>query len=301
VSDVTILIRSKNEEELLPRCLDMLFGQVTQFSFDVLLIDSGSTDQTVAIARRYAGVAVREIDPCSFNYGTTLNEGNRLARGRYVVSLSAHCVPADEHWLQRLVEPLEGDPTLGATLGRQIPWPWCDPVERVFLRNTFGDGDSLVNHHELDSDPLKVLFSNANSCFRRELALAFPFPELPWAEDRVWAHTILRAGYRLAYVSRSVVYHSHRRTIRGYFRTGYLDGRTQALLGRAAWSLRSRPWFGVRPLWRSLHRWHRICVSQGFPRSSTYWLAFSSLCRTIAFDVGVAMGQHKERPPSRSG
>lgn len=293
--DVTIVIRSRNEEKFLPRCLDMIFRQQTRFSFDVLLIDSGSTDRTVALARRFERVTVREIESRAFNYGRTLNDGVRLAQGRYVIALSAHCVPVDEHWLQRLVEPLAEAEAIGASFGRQIPWPGCEPVERVYLQNTFRQGDYVVTGDYLGENPLNVLFSNANACFRRELALAVPFRELPWAEDRVWAHAILRAGHKLAYASHAVVYHSHQRTIRGCFRVGYLDGRTQGLLGCPALPLRSRSWFGVRALWRALNRWYRIALAQGFPRSVSYRLALGSLGRTIAGDLGVAMGHRRER------
>ncbi len=299
--DVTILIRARNEEKLLPRCLEMIFRQETRFGFEVLLIDSGSTDGTVACARRFPGVVIREIAAEAFNYGATLNEGIRLARGRYVVALSAHCVPVDGHWLQCLVEPLEGDPTIGASFGRQTPWPGCEPVERAFLESTFGKADCLIDGAGLDANPVSVVFSNANACLRRELALAVPFPELPWAEDRVWAHTILRAGHRVAYAGGAAVYHSHQRTIPGYFKNGYVYGRAQGLVGGAAGGLRACSWFGVRALWRSLNRWHRVCLAQGCPRSNALRLAFTSLCRTIAFDVGVLAGRRQEKSRAQSG
>ncbi len=288
--DVTILIRARNEEKLLPRCLAMIFRQETTFSFEVLLIDSGSTDRTVAIARQFAGVLVHEIEPASFNYGATLNEGVRLARGCYVVALSAHCIPVDVYWLQRLVEPLEREPTIGGSFSRQRPWPDCELVEKIFLQKAFGEDDFRWTEADGNGSPFQILYSNASSCFRRELARAIPFRALPWAEDRVWAHAVLRAGYAIAYASQSVVYHSHQRSIRGYYRMGYAEGQAQALVGCSPASLRSRPWFGIRPLWWTFQRWRRICAGQGVRPSAILPLALGSLGRVIALDLGTRFG-----------
>ncbi len=286
--DVTILIRARNEEKLLPRCLAMIFRQETTFSYEILLIDSGSTDRTVEIARQFAGVTIRAIDPAAFNYGATLNDGVRLSRGRYVIALSAHCVPVDVYWLQRLLEPLEREPVVGGSFSRQLPWPDCELVERLFLQKVFTTDDFLLT--KADENPFQILYSNASSCFRRELARTIPFRALPWAEDRVWAQAVLRAGYAIAYASRSQVYHSHQRTIWGYYRMGYAEGRAQALVGCPPVSLRSRPWFGIRPLWWTFQRWRRICAGQVVRPSAVLQQALGSLGRVMALDLGVRFG-----------
>jgi rhamnosyltransferase len=293
--DVTILIRSKNEEKLLPRCLEMVFLQETTFSFEVLLIDSGSIDRTVTIARQFAGVVVWEIDPASFNYGRILNEGIQRARGRYVVALSAHCVPLDGHWLQNLVEPLEQTPMIGGSFSRQVPWPDCEPVERNHLQYNFGENDSVQVGDRSDGNPFQPLFSNASSCVRRELAIVIPFRALPWAEDRVWAHSVLGTGRAIAYASQSVVYHSHQRSLKGYYRMGYAEGQAHALLGCPALSLRSCPWFGVRPLWWTLRRWRKVCAVQGGSSFRIFRRALASLGRIISFDLGTWFGQRSVR------
>ena len=296
--DVTIVIRARNEEKLLPRCLQMIFCQDTVFTFEVLVIDSGSSDRTVSTARQFAGVTVLEIEPESFNYGATLNLGVRLAKGRYVAALSAHCVPIDGHWLQRLVEPLERIPGLGGSFGRQIPWPECEPVERAALQTTFGENDFVRTGPSREGDVFEHVFSNASSCIRRDLALAIPFRALPWAEDRVWAHAVLRAGYGIAYASRSVVYHSHQRSVAGYLRLGYLDGKAQALFGRLPMSLGTCSWFGVRPFWWTLRRWRKVCAKQGVPASRIFVAAVGSVARQIALDLGTWVGQrsvHRDR------
>lgn len=289
--DVTIVIRSKNEAKLLARCLDMLERQRTAYSFDVLLIDSGSTDRTVAIARTYPRVTVREIPAEAFHYAAVLNEGVRLARGRYVVALSAHCVPLDEEWLHRLVEPLECDPAVAASFGRQVPWPECELVEKSFLEREFAEKDYTLAGPPPGDDPLGLLFSNANSCLRRETVLARPFPRVDWAEDRAWAAALLAAGHCIAYAGRAAVFHSHGRTVRGYYRLGFVAGRALRQLGARPRTLSASSWFGVRRLWWAFDFWRAECRRQGVRPSGVLLEAARSLCRVIAKDLGVWAGQ----------
>jgi rhamnosyltransferase len=295
---VSVVIRAKNEEKRLPRCLGMILAQAACSPREILVIDSGSTDGTVAIARKFPGVSVREIAPATFNYGETLNEGIRLARGRYVVALSAHCVPADGHWLERLVEPLERDPAVAGAFGRQVPWPGCEPVERYFLELLYQDRDYVVDASALSDDPLGILFSNASACVRRDVALAVPFRPLPWAEDRAWAHAVLRAGHKLAYASRSAVLHSHQRTLSGWYRVGCLHGKAMARVGSPALALRSQEWFGIGKLWSALRYWQAVCAKQGVAPSGEVRAAVGSVCRVIAFDFGRWSGQRRAGGPA---
>jgi len=52
MSKVSIIIRTKNEEEWISHCLDMVYRQ-SFTDFEVILVDNESTDHTVEIARRY--------------------------------------------------------------------------------------------------------------------------------------------------------------------------------------------------------------------------------------------------------
>ena len=52
-------------------------------------------------------------------------------------------------------------------------------------------------------------FSNVSSVLRRSVWQQFPFPEVEFAEDQLWARRVLEAGYQTAYRADSLVYHSH--------------------------------------------------------------------------------------------
>ena len=95
---------------------------------EVILVDSGSTDGTAALAARAPGVRVVPIE--RFSHGRSRNLGARAAAGEIVVFLSQDALPADERWLAELVAAFD-DPRVAAAYSRQIPRPDRFPRTRV--------------------------------------------------------------------------------------------------------------------------------------------------------------------------
>ena len=102
--ETSIVIRAFNEERWLPEVFAALDRQRYR-DFEVLLVDSGSVDRTRDIAAANGARIVR-LRSEDFTFGHSLNVGIREARGSLIAILSAHAIPADEHWLERLVAPL---------------------------------------------------------------------------------------------------------------------------------------------------------------------------------------------------
>ena len=96
-------VRTKNV--LSVRALSAIFQQDIDLPFEVIVIDSGSTDRTLDIVRRHA-VRLYEIEAREFSYGRALNLGAKLAEGRYLINLSAHCIPTSDRWITNLVKDL---------------------------------------------------------------------------------------------------------------------------------------------------------------------------------------------------
>ena len=110
----SIVIRARNEAAYIGRLLRGIAIQDMP-RVEVLLVDSGSTDDTRTIARA-AGARVVDLAPERFTYGHALNVGCREARAPVCVFVSAHCLPANDRWLTRLLEPLR-DPAVAASYG----------------------------------------------------------------------------------------------------------------------------------------------------------------------------------------
>ena len=99
----SVIIRVRDEQHSLERCLRLLGGQRgVSGGVEVIVVDSGSEDQSVAVAERHSA-RVAFIPTQRFTFGGALNMGAQLARHEVLVSLSAHAFPRDDGWLARLV------------------------------------------------------------------------------------------------------------------------------------------------------------------------------------------------------
>jgi rhamnosyltransferase len=202
MTEKNIIIRTYNEAKILSRTLDALMGQVEQ-SFEIIIVDSGSTDATLKIARQYDSVKVIEIPKQKFTYGCALNIGIEATAKevKFIVILSAHAVPGDDMWLLKLIEPLK-DKKIAATYGRQLPHPDCNPFEKISLSEWYGA--------DIRTQTDDAFFSTANAAIKKEIWEKIPFDEtLPYAEDQKWAKEVQKHGFVVAYQPSAAVYHSH--------------------------------------------------------------------------------------------
>jgi CMP-N-acetylneuraminic acid synthetase len=194
---ISIIIRTKNEERWINPCLDAIACQ-TESDYEVILVDNQSTDKTVDKALRYG---VRLVTVTEFMPGAAINRGIEASRGEIIVCLSGHCIPVDENWLQNLVHELQDEQVAGV-YGRQKPFAFTPDLDKRDLLMMFG-----LDRREQVKDSF---FHNANSAFRRSLWERFPFDEcVTNIEDRIWAHTVQREGYKIIYEPNASVFHYH--------------------------------------------------------------------------------------------
>ena len=205
------MIRTLNESELIVRCLETVQAQRGGFDLDVLVVDSGSTDSTVELASAQ-GARVIELAATAFDYSKSLNLGIEHVSGDIVLSLSAHAIPVDDRWLERMVAPFD-DARVAGVSGRQLPWPGAHWKETRRLRVLF---PVVGRVHSLNVGD-ELVFSNAASAIRRSVWLEQPF-RLPAVEDLDWARRAIEAGWSIVYEAEAAVYHSHEESPRAQAR-----------------------------------------------------------------------------------
>ena len=224
---ISIVIPVKDGSADLERCLGAVGRQELDDEVEIVVVDSGSSDGSVEVARRH-GARVHEIPPSEFGHGRTRNLGAQLAEGAILVFTSQDAHAADETWLARLVAPLvaAGESALGGTYGRQLPHEDATPPERYFLDFLYGP-EPRVQRLDSDGEPSfeQTLFSNVNSAIPRAVWEEFPFADdLIMSEDQEWSRRVLRAGYELVYEPRAAVHHSHTYSVAGAFRRFFDSG-----------------------------------------------------------------------------
>ena len=220
---VSIVLPTRNGAATLPAVLDAISRQRVDFPFDVIAVDSSSTDGTVDLLRGRVDRFI-SVSADAFDHGLTRNLGIEQARGELVVLLVQDALPIADSWLAALTAPLLADERLAGTFARQVPRPDASPIARHYLERWIASSTAartiaVADSAELEAlDPMAQLercaFDNVCSCIRRSVWSRHPFRQTPIGEDIEWAREVLLAGYRLAYVPAAEVIHSHDRPSR---------------------------------------------------------------------------------------
>ena len=117
---ISIIIRCYNEQKHIGRLLTGIVQQ-TAADTEIIVVDSGSTDTTLKIAKKFP-VRVISIPEVKYTPGYSLNIGFKEADREIIVALSAHATPANSHWLSNLIAPLD-NLMVAATSSMQKPHP----------------------------------------------------------------------------------------------------------------------------------------------------------------------------------
>ncbi len=233
---VSIIIPTLNEEKNIKTCLERVLNQKTDFAYEVLVVDSGSSDQTVEIVRWFAknhSVRLIEVSRESFSHGATRAYASKLAQGEFLVYLVADAFPANEYWLINLVKPALKDEKIAGTYSRQLPRENATISEKVRLKKrkaysnqpAISELKDLMQYHKLE--PIERIlfcdFDDVSSLRRKDVLDKIPIPSVEWAEDLLWSKACLFAGYKIAFCPDSVVYHSHQPNVLYLFKRGWID------------------------------------------------------------------------------
>jgi rhamnosyltransferase len=215
---VSIVIPTKNAGPLLRNVLSVVVNQKTAWPFEVLVVDSGSTDDTIDIVKYYPSVRFIEISASEFGHGKTRNFAISNTTGDYIAMLTQDALPASLHWLSELVNVMETDTRIAGVFGRHVAYPDASPFTRHqleqhflrFLSDPVVEIDDRVRYEREERyRQFLYFFSDNNALLRRSIWRDIPYPDVDFAEDQAWARLIIEAGYRKAYAHNAVVSHSH--------------------------------------------------------------------------------------------
>lgn len=198
---VSVVIRTYNEQRHLDALLCAIAKQYCEdFSIETVIIDSGSTDETLVIARQH-NCRITFIKKEEFTFGRSLNVGCAFAKGDVLVFVSGHCIPANELWLANLIAPIRNGKAV-YTYGRQIGYDTTRFSERRVFAKYYPTQSRI---------PQEGFFcNNANAALLREAWQHIPFDEnLTGLEDMHLAKKLLESGGKIAYVADASVSHIH--------------------------------------------------------------------------------------------
>jgi len=257
---VSVVIPTKNAGPHFERTLAAIAAQKLDEPFELVMIDSGSTDGTVERARA-RGAAVLSIPAREFQHGATRNRAIAHCAGEYIALTVQDAIPADEHWLASLVAALNGAPDAAGAYSRHLPHEGAGFIARQVATYWHTQQGGRIVHRIDDAAAFERLgveakqrictFNNVSSIIRRAVWERLPLRDIPYAEDLAWGLDVLCAGHTLIYEPASVVYHSHERSLSYEFRRAYVEARTVGeLFGAPARPLAARQLADLARLWR---------------------------------------------------
>ncbi|SKB70432.1 Glycosyl transferase family 2 [Parapedobacter luteus] len=201
----SIIIRSYNEERHIGRLMDGIQRQQLPVgvSLEVIVVDSGSNDSTVAIAKSM-GAKIIKIKKENFSFGRALNIGCNQAKGDILLFASAHVYPVFNDWIEKMIAPFSSQ-RVALVYGRQIGNEQTHFSEQQVFEKWFPSKSNYVQ-----STPF---CNNANCAIRKKLWESQHYNEsLTGLEDLDWAQKIMNKGHQIVYEADAVIVHVHEET-----------------------------------------------------------------------------------------
>ena len=217
----SVFIPTYNGGAVFKSVIDMVRRQRSPWGFEIIVIDSSSTDGTDDFCRDATNVVFKQIAQSEFSHGGTRNRGVELAQGEFIAFLTQDALPIDEFWLYNLVSLLEAHPNAAGAFGCHVAWPHASPFIKRDLTEHFKGFAAAPVAVSKETDPGRWasgdagwrqflhFYSDNNSCLRRSVWQKIPLPNVSYGEDQLWADQIIEAGYQKVYAHAAPVYHSH--------------------------------------------------------------------------------------------
>ena len=309
-TSVTVAIPTLNGGPGFEETLAAVRAQRLDRGVELLVCDSGSSDGTVSLARRY-DARVIVIPEAHFSHGGTRNLLMSEARGDHVAFLTQDAVPATEGWLGGLLSGFALARDVGLVFGPYRPRPEASLSVRRELTAWFGsfsNGAPRVDRLEPGGEHAPPqsfhgrlgFFTDANGCVARHAWEQVPFRDIAYAEDHLLAQDMLRAGFAKVYIPNAAVIHSHEYSASQWLRRSFDESRAM----RDVYGWVAGPSVLLRNLrgnvmadWRSARR--ETGAAARPPARSELSVLTASLTHHGARSVGTLLGAHAGRLPAR--
>lgn len=185
---ISILIRNKNESKALDKALKSISAQHFTVPFEIVVVDDGSTDDSIEIASKH-GCKVVSLDK-AFTYGYAINFGIKHCQYDIILLLSSHNILLSNDFSEKLIEYFSNQKVAGV---RCTPIANCRQVEQSL------DGFMTIDkdNYSQSNDWQNLLIANC-SAIRRKVALEIVFNEtIRSNEEKLWCLDVMERGHSI--------------------------------------------------------------------------------------------------------
>lgn len=227
---LSVVIPTKNAGPDFRFVLKKLKAQKGLQDSEIIVVDSGSTDGTLDIARK-EGAKVLEIPPASFNHAFSRNRGAEQATGDYVLFMVQDAIPLTDRWLWEMAKTLEGNDVVAVSCA-EFPRSGCDLFYRWLSWSHYRalnlHKDRILAWDESCSSYLGLRsnsqISNIAALVKRDVFNKYEFTK-KYAEDLDLGMRLIRDGHKIAFLYSTRILHSHNRTAYYFLKRAYVDNR----------------------------------------------------------------------------
>jgi glycosyltransferase involved in cell wall biosynthesis len=208
---ISVLVRTFNSAKTLDSVLSRL---ILKGNEEYIVVDSGSTDSTLAIADSHGARIVHA--PAPFNYSKSLNLGFRAARNPWVLVISSHSIPVVPDLLA-VFRSAAKDFSANVLVGYA--------PNSLNGRSPFDD-DKIRFYSHKSITTIYPYCGNGNTLYRRSAGDAVSFDEaIRTGEDKAWLDEILNRGFQIAFIPAARTINISHYSLRYMFMKGYSDMR----------------------------------------------------------------------------
>lgn len=230
---ITVIIPTYNAEKYIVPLLESLKQQTVQF--ELIIIDSSSTDNTVTKAKTYTDHII-SIPKNEFDHGGTRTKAAKMASGDILVFLTQDALPYDNQTIEKILEPFQ-DSNVAAVYGRQIPYEKTSFFGKHLRTFNYPNISHIRVLDDKNKYGIKTAFlSDSFAAYDKNI-----LKQVGWfknglilGEDVYVGSKLILANYTLAYCADAKVYHSHSYSIlqelKRYFDIGVFHGNEKWIL-----------------------------------------------------------------------
>lgn len=226
--DVSIVICNYNTSKILKNTLSSIYKNARNISFEIIVVDDGSTDDSVEMMNKYFPKikVIRNIK--NLGYSKSCNIGTKLAKGRYVLQLNSDVNFTKDTSIDLLIDFMNENPKIGICGCKiirhdgslDLPCKHAIPT----LKNSFFQPFGLyklfpkiksINYYMTylsDNEPAKVGGLGAFMLIRKELIKQIGYLDerfFIYCEDTDYCYRAIKAGWDIYYFPKAKVIHMH--------------------------------------------------------------------------------------------
>src|SRR5271166_5950279 len=212
--EASIIIPTFNGACRIGTCLEALLKQTPPKNIEILVVNDGSTDNTVGAVERFSGV--RLISQANAGPAAARNRGALEAWGTIILFTDDDCVPMPE-WLDAMLEPFQDPEVVGA---KGVYRTRQTSLVARFVQIEYEDRYRLMR-----SQSSIDFIDTYSAAFRRDRFLDMAgydtsFP-VACAEDIELSYRMSARGWKMSFAPAAIVYHTHPDTLWRYLKKKY--------------------------------------------------------------------------------